>query len=712
MSSDWKDLISKPHSSLPFDKISVWLVTIAVLGCVVIWSFFMERRIWSDDYGLFNPIYTYVVNGIISYPTYGQFHFMTVHPPTDYVFKGFLIKLGIPIPYAESLPAFLLLLAIIVLILKSRFSTQAKMGFLFGAVAGSMIPWETPFSGEGLGATRPDLEFALAIFGGLVALESGRISNWDLRRLSVGAFLLTYASAIHYPAMLSWTGILVYFAFALKSNWNQGKRVATVLLLGALVFAIPFLLLWAIPTFSDIVAWFMSPGIKPVSIPMDAILAHIQITKSLPNYLSGDVIGSVLFFPLQTGIPVVLISTVVLILRKETRLMALAALPTQLFLLLVIARVQDGWFYDYLEFMLYCSAIAIVAIVAIGFFVEKVNKFHPKLNALANPLIAIGLIILLVFGTGLQYAELNAQPRPDELTIARAAGKSILGQHAFVGADLARSYIFGESYWVMVNPYILWPSHINFDIPSFLSKFDAIGVDYANSNVDYSTFNNKSLVSYYVDHTMDLRGFYFSSRHNPTLSYLLLSTHRPTTLQGYGLLKDWTVMHFEEKDSGNYVFAAIICNEHDYSPNGNQTNPPTGNFSTTAVPSLFSNTYLLPRLSGPPKDVIVFVSTDSQYNSHRQVIASKCSIRDEIRVTGQQEDYNDLLKVLHNDSPIQFYGDVESALKAKQFPQAAKPEIGTAPPQHLQVMAIVFESMVAVILGFALWRWSKSKRKI
>jgi len=670
MISERWDFVAKSHNSLLFDRIPVWMVAIAVCGIVVSWAFFMERRIWLDDYGLFNPIYTYVVNGVVSYPSYGQFDLMTIHPPTNYALKGFLISLGIPIPYALSLLPFILFLTIVFLILKSKFSTPVKMGLLFGTVAGSMIPWGTFAHGFGFGATRPDLEFAFALFGGLIALESGRINNWDLKRLSVGAFLLALASGLHYPAMLSWIGILVYLGFALKTNrmdWrkihlrngNHGVRVAIVMLLGSLVFVIPFLLLWVIPTFEDIVLWLFTPSHDFVRTPIDSVLAHIHVTQKLFEYVSGS-IASIIFFPLQIGIPVVLISTVILILRKETRVMALAALPTQIFVLLIIARIQGGWLYYYAEFMLYSSAITIFGIAAIGFVVAKANRFRPKWNALVNPLIAIGLIVFLIFGTGLQFAEFTTDPRPDELSIARAAGKSILGENAFVGANLARSYIYGESHWVMLNKYILWPSHIDFDIPSFFSKFDAIGADATMSNLSFSSFNNKTTISYYIDHTLDLHGFYFSSRHNPTLSYALLSTDRPTPLQGYGLLKDWTVMHFEENDSGNYVFGAAICNERDFTSN-------------TTVPSLFSNTYLLPKSSDLQEELIVFVSTDSQYSSHRQIIASKCTIRDEIRMTAQFVDYNDLLRVLDNDTPIQFYNDVESALEAKQLSHAAKP---------------------------------------
>jgi len=103
MNSIQSDFISK-HSSILSDRIPVWLVAIAVFGIVVIWSFFMERRISIDDYTLLNPIYTFVVNDVISYPTFRQYEFFTGMPPTKFILVGLFIKLGIPLPYAASSP--------------------------------------------------------------------------------------------------------------------------------------------------------------------------------------------------------------------------------------------------------------------------------------------------------------------------------------------------------------------------------------------------------------------------------------------------------------------------------------------------------------------------------------------------------------------------------------------------------------------------------
>jgi len=333
--------------------------------------------------------------------------------------------------------------------------------------------------------------------------------------------------------------------------------------------------------------------------------------------------------------------------------------------------------------------------------VAKANRFWPKWNTLVNPLIAIGLVVLLIFGTGVLQAEFTTQPRPDEFTIARAAGYSIVGQDALVGAALSRNYIHGESHWVNINPYITW-NNFDFNRTSFFSKFDVIGIDSLLSHI-----SNKAIISYYVDQTLQLKGFYFSSRHNPELSYMLFNTNQSTPIEGYALLKDWSVIHFEEKESGNYVFGTAVCDGKDRLPGLN------------LIPSLFDNAYLLP---GEQTNLKVFISTASEYDSNRSIMESKCSILDEIRMVGQKENYQDLVNVLHTDKPIQYYDDytnfnkisTEKGIKFDNLlddPKVpilsgpAEPVIGQAPPMQFQVITIVGVSLVAVFLGLTLWRW-------
>jgi hypothetical protein len=51
-----------------------------------------------------------------------------------------------------------------------------------------------------MGVARPDLRMAFSWYVGLVALDSGRLADRDLRRL----FLLSYASAFHYMVIVAW----------------------------------------------------------------------------------------------------------------------------------------------------------------------------------------------------------------------------------------------------------------------------------------------------------------------------------------------------------------------------------------------------------------------------------------------------------------------------------------------------------------------------
>src|SRR5271157_2433148 len=82
-------------------------VAIAVGG---LWSFFIERWIGGiDQLGLFNPIYMVWKYGIISYPSYGYFQTMIVHPPTNYILMGELMRIGFAAPYAEAVGPFILI---------------------------------------------------------------------------------------------------------------------------------------------------------------------------------------------------------------------------------------------------------------------------------------------------------------------------------------------------------------------------------------------------------------------------------------------------------------------------------------------------------------------------------------------------------------------------------------------------------------------------
>jgi len=622
-----------------------------VVVSALVWAFFIERRIGLDDLGLFNPIYMFVNYGVLTYPTYGYFHSMIVHPPLHYLVLGLLMKAGIPAHYAQSIPPFLLILIGVLITVRSKFPEAIKIALLFSLIAGSLIPWRALFGDYGPGVVRPDLHLALAWFVGLIALESGRLCNWNPRRLFLGSFLLTYASALHYPAIIAWTGVFIYVIWVVKAQgWRTSVKPVGSLILGVCLFGIPYLILYLVPNWLDIMIFLKSA--EPIGGILASFSKHLQTYNWIyANLMSREVLTRFLFYPLALGIPTVLISVAVFFWVKATRGIAIASLPYTLFLLLFIQR-KFGYYYIP-EFMLYLSGLAVFAILAMNWVSVRIFQRYRKLT---TPAFTVVLILILLVGTPwLQAAEISPQPRLDELAIARAAGRQILGPNALVGARIARSYIYGETYSYMIEPDVLWRNIDGLNLTEFFEKFDAIGEDGFRSDATYNEFN-ESLSSWYVGRILNIRGFYFSSRHSD-LSYLLLSVQRPESLEGYALLKTWQVLHFREQTDGDYVFAAVVCD--------------AGSLNTIRTPVSFWNSYLLPVQSNvrPQKELVTFISKTEDYLSLRPSISSRCVIRDEIRLQAKLLDSDQLLATLTNDRPIQFHDSLEAAINARMDSQ-------------------------------------------
>ena len=85
-----------------------------------------------DELGLFNPVYMKLHFGRITYPIYGHFHAMFVHPPVRYSEIAAFMRLGLTFPYAEGLMVAFLTIAIGLAIAWAGFDYLSKLGLLFG----------------------------------------------------------------------------------------------------------------------------------------------------------------------------------------------------------------------------------------------------------------------------------------------------------------------------------------------------------------------------------------------------------------------------------------------------------------------------------------------------------------------------------------------------------------------------------------------------
>ena len=82
---------------------------------------------------------------------------------------------------------------------------------------------------------------------GVLLLESGRLDNWNRTRLFAGAFILTWASGVHYYAGFSFLGVAVYMVWAVLSlGWKAAWRPILMLTAGGSLFGIPYLVFFLV----------------------------------------------------------------------------------------------------------------------------------------------------------------------------------------------------------------------------------------------------------------------------------------------------------------------------------------------------------------------------------------------------------------------------------------------------------------------------------
>src|SRR5262249_35394410 len=310
-----------------------WMLTVFALllvGCTILYQCFSERLIYFDEVGLFNPVYTYLHYGKMTYPAHGQFDTMFVHPPAQYFFIAMLMRTGLSVYHAAGTLSVLLFAAFVLLVLTSRFPFPVQVGFLLGGFWGAFV-WNQAL------VLRPDLTLTLAWASGLVALETARLDAWNKVRLAWGGFFLALATGIHYPGILAGTGLLVYafwmfWALGWKRAWPRLAWMAA----GAAVFAIPDLVLFVLPHLSDIIAFAVA--VQRAAPPGTAFQHHMEAydawQSDIARAMSLRPVTTSLTDPLfRWHIPAGFVGPALLLLLPSTRVLALASLPHLLFIL-------------------------------------------------------------------------------------------------------------------------------------------------------------------------------------------------------------------------------------------------------------------------------------------------------------------------------------------------------------------------------------------
>ena len=605
---------------------------VLVVALLLLSAFATNRRGAVDEVGLFNPTYMDLHYGKISYPIHGYFDNMVVHPPVHYKIIAEFMRGGATYYYAEAAPAFLLLLAGVMLIASSSFPTPVKLG-LCCALVGPIAVFAT--EDLELFGMRPESHINAAWLAGLIALEAGRLKNWDWKRVFAGAFFLTYASGLHYYAAPALLGALVYMIWAvIEVGWRRGIKPVLAIGAGGLLFGIPYLFLFLIPQWDAVQEMLRS-------VPREGMWLILQHHIEQYRWWAEAHVGGLgLGLVFKLGIPAVLLSTPILIAIKSTRALALAALPLEVFVLLFAGHKHAYYFVH--EISLYCAAV----VAGGAMLADRLAAKAPRRQLLVRhvALTAVSLMVgvtLLAAKWKAGHSEIFLEAREQEAEVARAAGKALLGANARIGGRLGVWYASGAAHWYNISPDLLWRAlPANFDVAQYVSRLDAVAESGHMSN---STQNgrNATLSSWYADGTLHLGGF-FLAESNPELSYLLLRGSPSSPLHGYAL-KHRRLVRFEENAAGDYEFLSLTC-------------PVTlqGDFHDR-VP--YYGVLFLPRLHPSDGDrVLMSALIPPDGRQAYETLHPECGVVQRIRGFLQPVDRKALVeKMRREDQPMRFY---------------------------------------------------------
>jgi hypothetical protein len=531
--------------------------SVLAFGCfvallVILAAYFTDRNGDMDELTFYNPSYMISHFGKWTYPGYAhRVYFddpVITHPPLHVGLIGVLGRLGFTYYYAEATPTVFFFLLAIVVILSGAFPAPVKLGLLF-SIGFLMLTGET--FGLVFG-TRPEGELHAAWFAGLLLLEAGRLENWNHAKLFAGAFLLTWASGVHYYAGAAFLGVLVYIVWALSSlGWKKGWSRVLALCVGGCLFGIPYCVFYLVPYFKKI--WSAIQANQANQGMLAAVRTHLEWYR---RFARQEYVPSLIRKPFGLGVPLLVFSTAVLALVRSTRGLALAALPLQLFLFAGASHKLNSYFIH--EVAIFAAAVAVGSLVLAEQLWRRVRiprlqqVFQPVFQQLFLPVAVALLCIYLVSGNpALRAAMVSEEPHVHEADVARAASRTILGPQARVAGRLGAWYASGAKYWWDIESDMLGSDPHN--PATYFSNFDAVAEYTHMSDVTA----NSSISSWYADGTLKLRGFYFGET-NEQLQLVLLSVAPPPPVLGYAA-RNHELYRFEEHADGDYEVLSAVC---------------------------------------------------------------------------------------------------------------------------------------------------------
>lgn len=524
-------------------------------------ALFGPRSLDIDTLGLYNPIYTFLNFGKMTYPIHGFPDSMIVHPPIHYYSIALFLMLGIGTNYAISSPVILLFLVCIFAIVTSPFRPAIRCGALFALPI--TLELFTNLNHYIYSSIRPDLCLALAWFAGLIFLESARNENYNTRKLFLGAIFLTYASILHYFAFPAFFALVIYALVGVKDLGYRAGRIKTAAIAaGAGMVLIPYLIGWVIPYWNQIFEFANSASAFQGGI-FQGFAIHIAQYQFFLANLSVNSLAAVLLWPvINFGLIIPLWIWIPLAAYKRTRILSIACLPMLLYVT-IMSRKSYGYYYP--ELFLYFSVIlgALFLFFDKNFITDRLfSKRYQILPQMLTCVVIIVFIACLWNNTGLENLTISSTQQQNVMDLPRACAQQIIGNNAYVGGRMASWYTGGGVKWHDISSDILWRNDPTPpDYEQFFQQFDFIEENYHMSDSTSNKYN-ETLGTLYLQNHLQLVGFYIIGDNKISASYIIMQSNLsvPRPVEGYIYSNDDILLKFSENVYGNYYLVTSVSN--------------------------------------------------------------------------------------------------------------------------------------------------------
>jgi hypothetical protein len=549
-----KDLAGRTGSFL------VWVAAAIMTVLVVIHCYILERPVKSDEGGFLNPPLEYLHTGRVVYPAHGPDHAqsMIVHPPVHYALIGLVMKAGLNFYPATTTLALLAWLALVAAVLTAPWNNILKAGFLIAGYLPNFVLVD-------LDPSRPELQMALAWLAALILLESGRLLGWEKYRLAIGSFLLAYASGLHYFALPAAAACGFYVLWILfELGWRKGAVRAAYAVGGAALFLLPYCIWFLLPEFRAIYGLIASldaasnptQGFKGIvrAFQTHRVTYQLAYGYMFPAATEYKSVFLDLLKPLLVnGIPAVFFSTPVLLVWRQTRGLAIAALPFQLSILLFFNHKSLPYYRG--ELSLFYAALLVGVCWSLQWLATRIVR--PAAPWVAPAAVA-ALSVLLVADTR-AWTLREGAVFVDELALARAAGKQVLPPDAVVGGRaICLWYTSGARYYRNFVADLIYPPDVSkIDVTSYFGAFDSVAEEPTGS---WLTYNSQKLgtASWYVNGVLQLQGFYAGRRiRGAQYGYYLAGVRKDKPLEAY-FWRERKFYRFLEDPTGDSAVMSLM----------------------------------------------------------------------------------------------------------------------------------------------------------